>query len=61
MLTQTLLTPSADIDAAKASLRRDATERRRAAVKHGANAATAVRDNFLGAIRVPAGIPISAY
>lgn len=61
MLIQTLPTPSAEIDAAKASLRREATERRRAAAKYGADAGTAVRDHFLGAIKVPAGIPISAY
>jgi 5-formyltetrahydrofolate cyclo-ligase len=61
LLIQTLPTPSAEIDAAKASLRREATERRRAAAKYGADAGTAVRDHFLGAIKVPAGIPISAY
>ena len=61
MLTQTLLTTSADTDAAKASLRRDATERRRAAVRDNPNADAAVRDNFLGAVKVPAGMPISAY
>jgi 5-formyltetrahydrofolate cyclo-ligase len=61
LLTQTLLIPSAEIDAAKASLRRDAIERRRAAVKRGAAAGTAVRDNFLGTVEVPAGVPISAY
>jgi len=61
LLTQTLLTPSAEIDAAKASLRRDATERRRAAVRDNPDAGAAVRDNFLGAVEVPAGIPVSAY
>ncbi len=61
MLTQTLLTPSTNIDAAKALLRRDATERRRTAVRDNPHAGAAVRDNFLGAIKVPAGIPISAY
>jgi 5-formyltetrahydrofolate cyclo-ligase len=61
LLTQALLTPSAEIDAAKASLRRDATERRRAAVRDNPDAGAAVRDNFLGAVEVPAGIPVSAY
>jgi 5-formyltetrahydrofolate cyclo-ligase len=61
LLTQILLTPSADSDAAKALLRRDATERRRAAVKGNPNAGAAVRDNLLAAINVPAGISISAY
>jgi len=61
LLTQTLFTPSADIDAAKASLRRDATERRRAAVQGNPDAGAAVRDNFLGAIKTAVGIPISAY
>jgi 5-formyltetrahydrofolate cyclo-ligase len=61
LLTQTLLTPSADTDTAKASLRREATERRRAAVRDNPDAGAAVRDNFLGAVKVPAGIPISAY
>jgi 5-formyltetrahydrofolate cyclo-ligase len=59
--TQTLLTPSSAIDAAKAALRRDATERRRAAVRDNPSAGAAVRDNFLGAVEVPAGIPVSAY
>jgi len=61
LLTQTLSTPSTDIDAAKAVLRRDATERRRAAVRDSPDAGAAVRDNFLGAVEVPAGIPVSAY
>lgn len=61
MPTQTLLTPSSAIDAAKAALRRDATERRRAAVRDNPSAGAAVRDNFLGAVEVPAGIPVSAY
>ncbi len=61
MLTQTLLTASAEIDAAKASLRRDVAERRRAAVRDNPNAGAAVRDNFLAAVKVPAGIPVSAY
>lgn len=61
MLTQTLLTPSTDIDAAKALLRRDATERRRTAVRDNPHAGAAVRDNFLGALEVTAGIPVSAY
>jgi 5-formyltetrahydrofolate cyclo-ligase len=55
------LTPSADIGAAKASLRRDATERRRAAIRDNPGAGAAVRDNFLGAVEVPAGIAVSAY
>jgi 5-formyltetrahydrofolate cyclo-ligase len=59
--TQTLLTPTADIDAAKASLRRAATERRRAALRRGPQAGEAVRDNFLAAIRVPSGTSVSAY
>ncbi len=61
LLTQTLFTPSADIDAAKASLRRVATERRREAVRDSPNAGAAVRDNFLSAVKLPAGIPVSAY
>jgi len=61
LLAQTLLTPSADIDAAKASLRRDATERRRAALRVSSEAGEAVRDNFLAAIAVPTGSPVSAY
>ena len=61
MLTQTLLTTSADIDTAKASLRRDATQRRRAAVHDNPDAGAAVRDSFLGAVKVATGIPISAY
>jgi 5-formyltetrahydrofolate cyclo-ligase len=61
LLTQTLLTVSADIDAAKAALRRDATARRRVAVRDNPHAGAAVRDNFLGAIKVPAGIAVSAY
>ncbi len=61
MLTQTLLTPSADIDTAKALLRRNATERRRVAVRDSPNAGAVVRDNFLAAVKVPAGIPVSAY
>ena len=61
MLTKTHSTASADIDAAKASLRREATERRRAAVHDNPNAGVAVRDHFFAAIKVPAGIPISAY
>jgi len=61
LLTQTLLTTSADTDTAKASLRRDATERRRAAVRDNPDAGAAARDNFLGAVKVAEGIPISAY
>jgi 5-formyltetrahydrofolate cyclo-ligase len=61
LLTQTLLTTSADTDTAKASLRRDATERRRAAVRDNPDAGAAARDNFLGVVKVPTGIPISAY
>ena len=61
LLTQTLLTTSADTDTAKASLRRDATERRRAAVRDNPHAGAAGRDNFLGAVNVAAGISISAY
>src|SRR5262249_36567361 len=61
LLTQTLLTPSADIDAAKAALRRDAAERRRAAIRDCPDAGTAVRDNFLAAIKVSAEAPVSAY
>ena len=61
LLTQTLLTPSADIDAAKAALRRDATERRRAALRASSEAGEAVRENFLAAIAVPTGSPVSAY
>jgi 5-formyltetrahydrofolate cyclo-ligase len=61
LLIQTLSTASAEIDAAKASLRRDAAERRRAAVRDNPNAGAAVRDNFLGAIKVSADIPVSAY
>lgn len=61
MPTQTLLTSPTVIDIAKASFRRAATERRRAAVQGIPHAGTAVRDHFLAAIDVPAGIPISAY
>ncbi len=61
MLTKIHSTASADIDAAKASLRRKAAERRRAAVHDNPNAGVAVRDHFLAAVKVPAGIPISAY
>jgi len=49
------------MDAAKAALRRDAAERRRRVVQNGLDAGAAVRDNFLGAIRPAAGIPVSAY
>ena len=57
----TLLTPPADIGAAKASLRLAAAERRRAAVRASPDAGAAVRDNFLAAVGVPARIPVSAY
>jgi 5-formyltetrahydrofolate cyclo-ligase len=59
--TQTLLAPSADIDAAKAALRRTAAERRRTALRGNPQAGEAVRDSFVAAIKVPAGIPVSAY
>ncbi|HZF34866.1 MAG TPA: 5-formyltetrahydrofolate cyclo-ligase [Candidatus Angelobacter sp.] len=49
------------MDAAKASLRRDATERRRIAVRANPDAGAAVRDIFLGAVDLPAGVPVSAY
>ena len=61
MLTHALPTPSADVDAAKASLRRDATERRRKAVRDNPDAGAAVRDVFLGAVDLPAGVTVSAY
>jgi len=61
LLTQTLPTPPADIGAAKANLRCVAAERRRAAIQDYPDAGAAVRDNFLAAVSVPAGIPISAY
>lgn len=61
MLTRTLLSASAEIDAAKASLRRDAAERRRVAVRDNPSAGAAVRNNFLGAVELPADIPVSAY
>ena len=61
MLTQTLPIASAEIDAAKVSLRRDAAERRRAAVHDNPSAGAVVRDNFLAAVKMPAGIPVSAY
>jgi len=61
LLTQALLTPSAEIDAAKASLRRAAAECRRAALRSNPQAGDAVRDNFLDAIEVPAGASVSAY
>ena len=61
MLTQALPTPSADVDAAKASLRRDATERRRKAVRDNPDAGAAVRDVFLGAVDLPSGVAVSAY
>jgi len=61
VLTQTLLTPKDEVDAAKAALRRAATERRRLAVRDNPGAGESVRDNFLAAIDVPAGIAASAY
>jgi len=61
LLIQALLTPSSGIGAAKASLRRAAAERRRAALRSNPQAGGAVRDNFLAAIEVPAGTPVSAY
>ena len=61
LLTQTLLTPKGEVDAAKVALRRAATERRRLAVRDNPHAGEAVRDNFLAAIGVPAGVAVSAY
>ncbi|MGE0118229.1 MAG: 5-formyltetrahydrofolate cyclo-ligase [Dongiaceae bacterium] len=58
-MTQALIADAAETDAAKRSLRSAAAERRRAAAAPEAGAR--VRDNFLGAVRTPAGIPVSAY
>src|SRR5215813_3092531 len=60
-LTQSLLSSSADIDSAKASLRHEAIERRRAVARDNAGAGAAVRDNFLDAVKTSGRIPVSAY
>jgi 5-formyltetrahydrofolate cyclo-ligase len=60
-LTQPRIADAAVTDAAKRALRSAAAERRRAAPSDAPDAGRRVRDHFLGALRVPAGIPVSAY
>ncbi len=60
-MTHALTADAAETDTAKRSLRSAAAERRRAAAAVAPEAGVRVRDNFLGAIRTPAGIAVSAY
>jgi 5-formyltetrahydrofolate cyclo-ligase len=60
-LTKTQTTAAADIESAKRNLRREAADRRRAAVRASPEAGLAVRDRFLAAVSPAAGAAVSAY
>jgi 5-formyltetrahydrofolate cyclo-ligase len=49
------------VETAKRALRREAAERRRAAVRAAPQAGLALRDRFLAAMTPEAGVPASAY
>ncbi|HET6221835.1 MAG TPA: 5-formyltetrahydrofolate cyclo-ligase [Dongiaceae bacterium] len=53
--------PASSFDAAKRALRAEAGARRRAAVPALADAGIGLRDNFLAALRLPAGLAVSGY
>jgi 5-formyltetrahydrofolate cyclo-ligase len=53
--------PASGLDAAKRALRAEAAARRRAAIPGLADAGIGLRDNFLAALDLPAGLVISAY
>jgi 5-formyltetrahydrofolate cyclo-ligase len=60
-LTQARIVAAADIESAKRDLRREAAERRRAAVHASPQAGLGGRDRFLAALRPAAGAAVSAY
>jgi 5-formyltetrahydrofolate cyclo-ligase len=60
-LTEVRNVTAGDIERAKSELRREAAERRRAAVQASPQASLAARDHFLGAITPVAGAAVSAY
>jgi 5-formyltetrahydrofolate cyclo-ligase len=53
--------PASGLDAAKRALRAEAAARRRAAIPGLADAGIGLRDNFLAALDLPAGLVVSAY
>jgi 5-formyltetrahydrofolate cyclo-ligase len=53
--------PASGLDAVKRALRAEASARRRAAVPGLAGGGIGLRDNFLAALSLPAGLAISAY
>jgi 5-formyltetrahydrofolate cyclo-ligase len=60
-LTETQTAAATDIESAKRDLRREAAERRRAAVQASPQAGLAVRDRFLAALSPVPGVAVSAY